>query len=147
MSYRYRLAEFFLCLVLVFQCVGCREDIAERIDVEYEICDYTMLPEELWEIIEEKKDEKICLSYNNNEYTYIVVGFGLRQYDNYVVELKDIFRTDQACYISCSLYTSDFLNASNAYEEKTAVYTEPSINPILILRCKKLNMPIVYYVP
>lgn len=140
-----------LFTLLAVGCIGCvkhnKDKSVKREPVNYVLCDETMLPDELMRIIEDRKDDKFTISYNTNEYTYIAIGYGLHSTDGYMVELKDIFATDKACYVECSLITREYVQSMGTDTDADRVCSEPSVCPYIVLKCNKLNVPVVYYAP
>ena len=69
-----------MILVLVaLACVssGCRKQEArERQDLDFTVCAETELPDDLRQIIEEKKLHAFQMSYTTKDHLYIVVGYG-----------------------------------------------------------------------
>lgn len=149
-----RIKMMFLAVLsglLLIGCIGCirlgKDKSVKRAAVDYVVCDNTMLPDELMRIIDDRKDDKFTLSYNTNEYTYIAIGYGLHSTDGYMVELKDIFATDKACYVECSLISREYVQSMGTETDGERVCSEPSVCPYIVLKCNKLNLPVVYYAP
>lgn len=150
MSYRYMKTGLLLCL-LILCLTGCigkgrKGKEAEKQNVEYEICSEDMLPDELLDIIEQKKERRFKLSYNTSKYTYIAIGYGMHSVDGYMVWLKDIYATDKACYIQCSLVTRDYVEGLGD-GAKDMVLSEASVCPYMVIRCRRLDKTVAYYMP
>ena len=75
----------------------------ERVNLDFTVCEEGRLPEELVEIIEEKKAEPFKLTFTTREYMYIVVGYGAQQRGGCSVTVNELYRTSQAVYIDTNL--------------------------------------------
>ena len=69
----------------------------------YDICDDTMLPEELLSVINSKKEEPFNLTYSNNTYTYIVICSGRQNRDDVGVVVDKMYMDENAIYIESVL--------------------------------------------
>jgi hypothetical protein len=119
---------------------GTGEEVQSR-KVAYELCSETMLPDELLSLIEDKSGERFAFSYSTNEYTYIAVGYGMHDRDGYVVELKNIFTTDYACFVECGILTQEYLDS---LEDGVHICSQPSMAPYLVIRCGRLSVPVMF---
>ena len=134
------LTKAALLLMLLFLFTGCMEKEEDKLkkDVEFTVCDKTKLPEELVEIIQEKK-EKVCkLTYINGSYMYIVVCYGEHSRNNLNVVVKDLYVTDTALYVDTTLATSGH---SPSDAEALGEY---SMYPYIVLKCEKYDLPVVF---
>ena len=98
-----------MILVLVaLACVssGCRKQEArERQDLDFTVCAETELPDDLRQIIEEKKLHAFQMSYTTKDHLYIVVGYGEHDRTNLCVVVEELYKTDRAIYIKTDLKT------------------------------------------
>ena len=141
---------FFLSALLLCQFVtacGIKKD-KQRVDMEYTVCDETGLPDELRDIIEEKKKGAFKLSYVNNDGMYIAVGYGAHNRQNLSVIVEDVYKTDNAIYVDTNLYTSDEINDINDSNIATAGDAiksgQPSMYPYIVIKCEKTDLPVVF---
>lgn len=128
-----------LFLVLLFLC-GCSSlSKREKYTVEFTVCDKTKLPDELSRIIEDKLKSEFKISYVDNSYMYIVVGYGERNRADYRVVVEELYATDSALYISTNLYVEDGDTSSNENG-----YGEASMYPYIVVKCEKYDLPVIY---
>ncbi|MDO5291197.1 MAG: protease complex subunit PrcB family protein [bacterium] len=102
-----------LCLILVCVCMlmvsnGChtKEKDIERIkDLEFTVVPDENVPQELMKIIEEKKESPFKLKFTStdNEYLYIVVGYGTQNTGGYSISVDDFYLASNAIYIDTNL--------------------------------------------
>lgn len=129
------LLSYVLSFILLTGCGKKEEEV--RKDIEFTVCDRTKLPEELLEIIEEKKHNVFKLSYINNDYMYIVVGYGEKNRQNLNVVVENLYRTDNAIYIETNLITEE-------EKDKDQPSGGASMYPYIVLKCEKYDLPVVF---
>ncbi len=132
----------FLCLM----AVGCGfNKKGEKEKMEYTICDETKIPDELRDIIEEKKAGVFKLSYVNNDAMYIAVGYGAHNRQNLSVIVDDVYKTDNAIYVDTNLYTTDEIDVAGSASGGDAIRAgEPSMYPYVVIKCDKYDLPVVF---
>lgn len=143
MCYKTLIRRVILIVILAVGLVclsGCSEKKEVRQDIAYELCSEEKLPDELMKLIEDKKSDSFAFSYSTNDYTYIAVGYGMHDRDGYVVCLKDIFVTDYACYVQCAILTQEYVDSL----EGVYICSTPSMSPYLVIRCKRLSIPVMF---
>ena len=70
--------------------------------------DYTVLqpeevPDELQEVIEEKKEGDFKATYTYDGYLYIARGFGMQETGGYSIQIKKLYLTSNAVYFEAEL--------------------------------------------
>lgn len=138
-------AALFLVLLFffVYLLVGCddTEESGARQDIEFTVCSRENLPEELYTIIEEKK-EKLCkFTYSNGSFMYIVVCYGEKERENLNVVVNDLFMTSNAIYIDTTLKTD--IGVTVTATDPVAI-GEYSMYPYIVLKCEKYDVPVVF---
>ncbi len=85
---------------------GCKSedtDVKKIKDLEFTVVEDADVPEQLMKIINEKKKEPFKLSYSDEDYLYIVVGYGEQPTGGYSISVDDLFLTSNAVYIDTNL--------------------------------------------
>jgi hypothetical protein len=85
---------------------GCKTeetDIKKIKDLEFTVVEDADVPEQLMEIINEKKKEPFKMSYGNTDNLYIVVGYGEQPTGGYSISVDDLYLTSNAIYIDTNL--------------------------------------------
>lgn len=141
-------------ILLPFSVTGCeKKEEAKRKDISFTVCDETRMPEELLEIIEEKKSKVFKLTYVNNNYLYIAIGYGEHDRKNLNVVVEDLYLTNNAIYVETSLMTAEQLareetgdHSSTDATGNSGVVAEgaPSMYPYIVLKCEKYELPVVF---
>ena len=139
------LTKAALGIVLLFSMVllvGCKEEKeGVKKDIDFTVCARENLPEELFAIIEEKKDKVCKFTYTNGSFMYIVVCYGERERENLNVVVNDLFMTTNAIYIDTTLKT----DVSGATTPTDYVASgEYSMYPYIVLKCEKYDVPVVF---
>ncbi len=113
---------------------GETEANMERIDLDFTVCEEGRLPNELVELIEEKKAEPFKLTFTTREYMYIVVGYGAQQRGGCSVTVNSLYRTSQAVYIDTNLIGV----------EGETIQIDGMTYPYVAVKCENQNLPVVY---
>lgn len=85
---------------------GCSFLSEERIklrDLDFTVLSEEKIPDELKNIIEEKKAEAFKLTYSDKEYLYICIGYGEQTTGGYSIAVNELYLTDNAVYVNTSL--------------------------------------------
>lgn len=93
-------------IITAFGLIGCKKDESEikKIkDLEFTVVEEADLPGELKEVIDEKKEKPFRLHYSNNDFLYIVVGYGKQNSGGYSIAVEELFLTDNAIYFDTNL--------------------------------------------
>ncbi len=100
---------------------GCKSentDVKKIKDLEFTVVEDADVPEQLMQIINEKKKEPFKMSYSNVDSLYIVVGYGEQPTGGYSISVDELFLTSNAVYIDTNLIgpsESDYVTNSVTY--------------------------------
>ncbi|WFR57386.1 protease complex subunit PrcB family protein [Anaerocolumna sp. AGMB13025] len=89
--------------LLLTACKSENTDVKKIKDLEFTVVEDADVPEQLMQIINEKKKEPFKLSYSNADNLYIVVGYGEQPTGGYSISVDDLFLTSNAVYIDTNL--------------------------------------------
>ncbi|MBQ7371791.1 MAG: protease complex subunit PrcB family protein [Blautia sp.] len=95
-----------ICLLAVLTLGGCRFIRIEeegRTPVDYTVVKQTELPDEVLEIIEEKKEEDFRLTCQNGKDLYLIRGYGLQMSGGYSIRVEELSRTSNAMFFHTKL--------------------------------------------
>lgn len=106
----------------------------ERVDLDFTVCEEGRIPDELVEIIEEKKAAPFKLTFTTREYMYIVVGYGAQQRGGCSVTVNALYRTSEAVYIETNLIGV----------EGETIQIDGMTYPYVAVKCENQNLPVVY---
>ena len=108
----------------------------EKKQVGFVICEEEKLPDELKELIEEKKGQPFQFTFQNTANLYIVVGYGEQPRGEYVAAVRELYETEKGIY-------SDTTLISISYVEKQKA-GEPSTYPYVVLKCEKSDKTVFF---
>lgn len=134
---RGKIAAFLVMLLFLFPACSDKKE-KEKFDIDFTVCNDTSLPGELKKIIEEKKDKVFKLSYINNSYMYIAVGYGEMPRANYNVSVENLYATSQCVFFETNLLTEE-MSPTDAIPRG-----ESSMYPYIVVKCEKFNVPVIY---
>lgn len=88
---------------LLTGCTNIAQAEESKEDLEFTVVSEERLPEELLEIVEEKKEEAFKVTYADAGYLYICMGYGKQDSGGYSVTVNDLYETDNAVYVNTNL--------------------------------------------
>ena len=127
------------CLVLLILCIltacGVQTQDEEKIsDLEFTVLDPEKIPEELRNVLEEKKITPFKVTYEDEGYLYICVGYGEQQTSGYSIVVEDLYLTSNAIDVDTELL------GPQKGEETAAAITCPYI----VLKLKEMEESVVF---
>lgn len=127
------------CLVLLILCIltacGVQTQDEEKIsDLEFTVLYPEKIPEELRNVLEEKKITPFKVTYEDEGYLYICVGYGEQQTSGYSIVVEDLYLTSNAIYVDTELL------GPQKGEETAAATTCPYI----VLKLKEMEESVVF---
>ena len=127
------------CLVLLTVLVlsGCgveTQDPEKLEDLEFTVLAPEKVPEELRNVLEEKKTAPFKVTYEDEGYLYICIGYGEQESSGYSIAVKDLYLTSNAIYVDTEL------QGPGKGEETADMVT----CPYLVLKLEYLDQPVVF---
>lgn len=131
--------------VMAAMCLsGCSVETKEgnkRIkDLDFTVLGEENLPEELKQIIEEKKEKEFKITYQDNGSLYICVGYGKQETGGYSITVNDLYLTANSVYVDTNLIGPGPENRE-LYGEKKEGGTSC---PYIVLKLQYLDKPVVF---
>ena len=127
-----------LCAALLL--TGCRNETnpMEKIkDLEFTVLAEDNIPEELKSVIEEKKTNAFKVTYQDNGFLYICVGYGEQVSGGYSITVNQLYLTENAIYADTTLLGPD--PAQGAEVKKSS----PSY-PYVVIKTEFVDKPVVF---
>ena len=137
---RMLLCIFFTLSIIMTSCGGKEEK--KKKDVDFTVCDESRIPDELKEIIDEKKKDVFKISYANNSYFYIAIGYGKVEQSDLRIVVNDLYVTDSALYVDTTLIT-DKASPGDADSDKS-LSANGSMYPYIVIKCEKYDLPVIF---
>ena len=123
----------FLAGVYAVACGG--EKQAEKLrDLEFAVIGPDETPQELAQIIEEKKNDSFRLTYTSGNDLYIAAGYGKQETGGYSITVPELYLTDNSIIVKTEL---------KGPERSEPTGEEPSY-PYIVLRTELLEEPVVF---
>lgn len=122
---------------MIITLAGCSMLSEERVKLEdlgFTVVSEEKVPEELKNIIEEKKAAPFKLTYSDKEYLYIVIGYGQQTTGGYSIAVNELYLTDSAIYVNTSLLGPESGDAG----QKTPSY------PYIVLKLDNREEPVIF---
>ena len=116
---------------------GCEvTDIKEgdKKPVEYTVVLEKELPEEILNLIEQKKEHDFQMTYQDGEDLYLIRGYGKQDKGGYSIQVEEVTATDGAIHVKTRL-----LGPETKEEQKG----EGSV-PSLVIKTEDLELPVVF---
>lgn len=133
-----RLAFAILCTIILLAGCGKETDPMEKIkDLEFTVLAEDNIPEELKEVIDEKKANAFKVTYQDNGFLYICVGYGEQESGGFSIRVNDLYLTENAIYADTSLHGPD--PAEGDKLKKSA----PSY-PYVVIKTEYVDKPVVF---
>ena len=127
------------CLLILIICLlwGCgveTQDSEKVKDLDFTVLEPENIPEELRNVLEEKKSNPFKVTYEDGGYLYICIGYGEQQSSGYSIAVEDLYLTSNAIYVDACLMGPD------AGEKTTKAVTCPYI----VLKLEDLEKSVVF---
>lgn len=132
-----KICIFLVLLMCLLQISGCSWEKAgtEKIrDLEYTVLEESEIPEILQEEIEQKKTDDFKLSYCEDDYLYIVRGFGMQETGGYSIQMQELYLADNAIY-----FDADLIGPENGEDVEKAVSY-----PYIVIKTERLDENVVF---
>lgn len=126
-----------ICIPLCFLLAGCTMLSEERVklrDLEFTVLSEEKIPLELHRLIEDKKAEPFRMTYSDNEFLYICIGYGEQTSGGYSIAVNELYLTDNAIYVNTSLLGPE----SGAQSENAPSY------PYIVLKTEHMEETVIF---
>lgn len=126
--------------VMVLLLYGCakEKDPLEKIkDLEFTVLAEDNIPEELKKVIEEKKANAFKVTYQDNGFLYICMGYGEQVSGGYSITVNALYLTENAVYLDTTLLGPEPSGAS-------AVKKDVPSYPYVVVKTEFVDKPVVF---
>ena len=115
-------------------CSVEKEDLQKVRDLEFTVVGETDLPEELKNVIGEKKTAPFKLTYTDDQNLYIAVGYGEQENGGYSISVRELYLTENAIVADTELLGPE--SAEQAGTEKSY--------PYIVVKTEYLEEPVIF---
>ncbi len=134
-----RYAVCILAATAVCLLTGCakEKDPMEKIkDLEFTVLAEENIPGELKAVIEEKKGNAFKVTYQDNGFLYICIGYGEQVSGGYSIVVNALYLTENAIYADTTLLGPD--------PSDTGVKKNSPSYPYIVIKTEFLDKPVVF---
>lgn len=128
----------YVITLMIFLCamMGCATNLSKdknREDLQFVVLSDDVIPKELKSIIDAKGEDAFKLTYKDDNYLYICIGYGKQKSDGYSIVVDSLNKGSEAIYVSCELLSK------NDESELLKDYC-----PKIVIRTDKSDLPIIF---
>ena len=120
--------------LLLAGCTFLSEETIKLRDLDFTVLSEEKIPEELLTIIEEKKAASFQITYSDNEYLYICVGYGEQETGGYSIAVNELYLTEANICANTSLLGPEASEKAN----KTPSY------PYIVIKTEYLDQTVLF---
>ena len=138
-EWKTRIISAGMVMLLCFMVMACASkqntDPMEKLkDLEFSVIAEDKLPEELLAMINEKKEQTFKITFQDQGFLYICVGYGQQESGGYSIAVKELYETANAVYVNTNLI------GPSADEKK---HSTPSY-PFVVIKTEFIEKPVVF---
>lgn len=132
-----KICKLLILLCLIFVC-GCDMKMIpkeeEKRELPFIILSEEIIPDEVRALIEEKKENEMKLTYVDEDYRYIIVGYGRQKTGGYSICIEDLYATENAVFLDTTLLGP----------KKKELKDEAASYPVIVIRIEEVLLPVVF---
>lgn len=131
------LVSLLLWVFVVRMLTGCnvkKENQDKVRDLEFTVIGEAEVPQELQELIAQKKQQPFKLTYSNDQGLYIVVGYGEQVSGGYSITVNELYLTENSIVIDTELLGP----------EKGETVGQEASFPYIVIRTEYLENPVIF---
>ena len=122
------------CILLSSGCAILSEEKVKLRDLEFTVLSEDKIPKELMSILEEKKSKTFQITYSDNEFLYICIGYGEQETGGYSIAVNELYLTETNICVNTSLLGPEASDKGN----KTPSY------PYIVLKTEFLDKTVIF---
>lgn len=123
-----------MCLLSLAGCSILSEERVKLQDLGFTVVSEEKLPGELKSIIDEKKANPFKLTYSDDEFLYIVIGYGQQKGSGYSIAVNDLYLTEDSICVNTTLLGPDGVSNTDKV---------PSC-PYIVLKMDYMEKPVIF---
>lgn len=133
---RFALTCIVLLAITVVSACGVEKISKKKTnDLDYTVVAEIEMPNEVKQIVDERKENPFKVTYSDKEYTYIIVGYGKQKYEGYSIKVKEMYETKNAVcvktefsgpeeYTNTQVESYPYIVMKVEYTDKNVVFSE-----------------------
>jgi hypothetical protein len=115
---------------------GCRMEPLNREkknDLDFTVVSEIELTEPVKRIVEERKKAPFKVTFSDEEFTYILIGYGKQEYTGYRIRVKELYESDNGIFV-----TTEFSGPKEYQQRKRESY------PYLVVKIEYTDKNIIF---
>ena len=137
--YEYQKRFVSICLIClmcmgVYACGQKQDTMAKIKDLDCTVMAEDNIPEELLEKIEDKKKDAFKMTFEDQGFLYICVGYGTQNTGGYSIAVNELYETANAVYIDTNLIGPKPEEKSNPVESY----------PYVVVKTEFIDKPVLF---
>ena len=107
-------ALIFFLMIIVSSC-GIEKISRKKIkDIDFTVVAEIEMPLEVKQIVEKRKEQPFKVTYSDNQYTYIIIGYGRQNHQGYSIKVNNLYETKNGIYIKTEFQgPKEYSNSEN----------------------------------
>lgn len=126
-----------VALLMLTGCAKEKDPLLKVKDLEFTVLAEDNIPGELKTVIEEKKADAFKVTYQDNGFLYICIGYGEQISGGYSITVNDLYLTENAIYADTTLLGPE------PGDESAAKRNTPSY-PYIVIKTEFVDKPVVF---
>ncbi len=135
---KHSLKRLFVCfLILVLGLTACqnsKDEINKLKDLDFTVVEEADVPEALLELINQKKQDAFCLTYQSADAYYLCQGFGTQPTGGYSITVEELFLGENAIYIKNTLLGPG----------KDELVIQTATHPYIVVKIELMDYPVEF---
>lgn len=123
-----------LAFMMLGGCGNTDDEDVKIKDLDFTVLKESEIPEDIMEIIEQKKSQEFKVTKASEPYTYIIVGYGKQKTSGYSIQVEELYLGEKAVYVNTEL-----LGPS-----KDEAVKEEASYPYIVIKLEQREEPIVF---
>lgn len=126
-----------MVIFLIACLTGCKDNTAGQTkikDLDFTVCENDCLPDDLLQLIQEKKKEPFRMTYRTKDYMYIIVGYGGCDRTDVSVTISKLYLTKNAIIVETDLIA----NGEERLDGDMLTY------PYIVVKCELYDKQVVF---
>lgn len=128
------LLSIFLSSLFIFGCNIEEYDDTKINDLDFTVLAEENIPDQVRDIIESSKTENFRKTYSDQEFLYIIIGYGAQPTSSYSIAITDLYEGKNAIFVSSMLKGPS----------KTETVLEVETYPYIVLKLKPSDKTVIF---
>lgn len=125
-----------LCTWIMTGCAEKKDPLEKIKDLEFTVIAEENIPEELLQVINEKKAEVFKITYQDSGFLYVCTGYGEQETGGYSISVNSLYETENAVYFDTTLI-------GPTPGETDGKKNSPSY-PYVVVKTEMIEKPVVF---